>query len=54
MTPYLYLADPEGNEIPGSRRSLEGIERGTGQFAALENELKRKAGEGCEVVFREG
>ena len=51
---YLYIADPEGNEIPGSRRSLANVERGTGQFAALENELKRMAGEGCTVIYRDG
>jgi hypothetical protein len=49
---YLYVADREGREIPGSRRSLAGVERG--EVAAIENELKRLAGEGCEVVFREG
>jgi hypothetical protein len=48
---HLYIADPEGREIPGSRRSLEGLERGTGQFAAIENELKRLAGEDCVVIY---
>jgi hypothetical protein len=32
MKGYLYLTDPEGNEIPGSRRSLANVERGTGGF----------------------
>ena len=54
MRGYLYVADPEGNEIPGSRRSLAGVERGTGGFAAIENELKRLAGENCVVIYREG
>jgi hypothetical protein len=53
MKGYLYLTDPEGNEIPGSRRSLANVERGTGGFAKLENELKRLSGEGCEVIYVE-
>lgn len=53
MRGYLYVADPEGNEIPGSRRSLAGLVRGTGAFADLENELKRLAGEDCTVIYRE-
>jgi hypothetical protein len=50
---YLYVADPEGNEIPGSRRSLAHVERGTGAFAELENEMKRQAGEDCTICFSE-
>jgi hypothetical protein len=53
MQGYLYVADPEGREIPGSRRSLAGLERGTGQFAEIENELKRLAGEECVVIYSE-
>jgi hypothetical protein len=51
---YLYVADPEGREIPGSRRSLAGLVRGTGAFAEIENELKRLAGEDCTVCYCEG
>lgn len=50
---FLYIVDEEGNEIPGSRRSLAHVERGTGGFRALRYELKRLAGEGCEVVYSE-
>ena len=51
MKGYLYVTDPEGREIAGSRRSLAGVERGTGGFAAIENELKRLAGEDCTVIY---
>jgi len=51
LTGYLYIADPDGREIPGSRRSLDGLERGTGAFAEIENELKRLAGEDCTVMY---
>ena len=53
MRGYLYVTDPEGNEIPGSRRSLANVERGSGGFAELENELKRLAGEDCTVRYSE-
>lgn len=53
MRGYLYVADPEGREIPGSRRSLAGVERGTGQFAAIEAELQRTAGDDCTVRYSE-
>jgi hypothetical protein len=48
---YLYVADPEGREIPGSRRSLANVERGDGRFTAIENELKRLASEDCTVCY---
>lgn len=54
MNGYLYVADPEGREIPGSRRSLAGLERGSGKFREIEDELKRLAGEGCTVIYCEG
>jgi hypothetical protein len=50
---YLYVRDPAGREIPGSQRSLERVERGTGDFAAIEAELVRLAGEDCTVCFSE-
>ena len=53
MRGYLYVADPEGNEIPGSRRSLAGFERGSGKFREIEDELKRLAGEDCTVIYRD-
>ena len=51
MKGALVILSPEGKEL--YRRSLAGVERGTSGYRDLENELKRMAGEGCTVVFRE-
>ena len=53
MKGYLYVVDEEGKEIAGSRRSLEHVKRGTTDFRDLEYELKRLAGENCQVLWSE-
>lgn len=53
MRGYLYVADENGAEIAGSRRSLANVRRGDGQFRALEAELKRLAAEDCTVRYSE-
>lgn len=48
MRYYLYVADPEGREIPGSRRSLANC-RSREAYARLRDELRRVSGDECDV-----
>lgn len=48
MRHYLYVADAEGREVPGSRRSIDACET-RDQLAKIEAELQAASGEDCTV-----
>ena len=48
MQHYLYVTDADGEEIPGSRKSIDRVSS-RAQLAAIEAELTAKIGEGCSV-----
>ncbi|WP_151973581.1 hypothetical protein [Erythrobacter sp. EC-HK427] len=48
MRHYLFVTDPEGNEIAGSRRSIDHCETRE-QLAAIERALASASGEGCSI-----
>lgn len=48
MMHYLYVTDPEGNEIAGSRRSVDRC-RDRADVQRIERELANAMGDGCSV-----
>lgn len=48
MRHYLYVTDPDGDEIAGSRRSIDRC-RDRADVTRIENELSASMGEGCSV-----
>jgi len=49
MQHYLYVTDAEGEEIPGSRVSIDRVSI-RDEIAAIEADLAAKMGEGCSIA----